>query len=135
LKERKAKARRRATAQVITTHLSGDDEGIITVPDTPPGALREPQSGTTMTVDILAIRLSPEPPRAATRPWIVPPPRQSHLALFPREDASPASTAPPRLEGAEGRQKRKRRHTDRYEEGVEDSELPESQHSAIGRRG
>jgi len=45
------------------------------------------------------------------------------------------SAAPPRLEEAEGRQKRKRRHTDRYEEGVEDGELPESQHGVIGRRG
>jgi hypothetical protein len=26
-------------------------------------------------------------------------------------------------------------HTDRYEEGVEDGELPESQYGAIGRRG
>jgi hypothetical protein len=116
LKEREAEARRQATA-----HIGGDDEGIVTVPDTPPRALGESQGGTTITVDTLAIRLSPEHRRAATRPWLVPPPQQSHW-----EDASPASTAPPRLEESEGRQKRKRRHTDRYEEGVEDGELPES---------
>src|SRR5256885_13559902 len=44
-----AYARRQATA-----HIAGDDEGIVTVPDTPPRAL------TTITVDTLAIRLSPE---------------------------------------------------------------------------
>ena len=81
-------------------------------------------------MDTLAIRLSPEHRQEATHPWLAPPPRQSHW-----EDAPPASTAPPRLEESEGRQKRKRRHTDRYEEGVEDGELPESQHGAIGRRG
>jgi hypothetical protein len=88
-----------------------------------------------MTVDILAIRLSPAHRRVVIRPWVASPPRQSHLVLFPREDALPASIAPPRLEEAEGRQKRKRRHTDRYEEGVKDGELPESQHGAIGGRG
>jgi hypothetical protein len=128
LKEREAKARRQATAQA--THIGGDDEGIVTVPDTPPRALGESQGGTTISVDTLAIRLSPEHHRAATRPWVGPSPRQSHW-----EDAPPASTAPPRLEESEGRQKRKRRHTDRYELGVEDGELPESQHGAIGRRG
>jgi hypothetical protein len=127
LKEREAEARRQATAQARETHIGGDDEGIMTVPDTPPRALGVSQGGTTITVDTLAIRLSPEHRRAVTRPWVAPPPRQSDWAL-------PASTAPPRLE-AEGRQKRKRRHTDRYEEGVEDGELPESQHGAIGRRG
>jgi hypothetical protein len=135
LKEREAEARRQATAQAIPTYISGDAEDTVTVPDTPPRALGESQGGTTITVNTLAIRLSPEHRRAAARPWAAPPPRQPHWALFPREDASPASTAPPRLEEAEGRQKRKRRHTDRYEEGVEDGELPESQHGAIGRRG
>ncbi len=125
LKEREAEARRQATA-----HISGDDEGTVTVPGTPPRALGESQGGTTMTVDTLAIRLSPEHRRTAIGPWVVPPPRQSHWALL--ESAPPAST-PPRLEEAEGRQKRKRWHTDRYEEAVEDGELPESQHGAIGR--
>jgi hypothetical protein len=136
LKEREAEARRQATAQAIATHIGGDDEGIIvTVPDTPPRALGESQGGTTMTVDTLPIRLSPEHRRAATRPRVAPPPRQSHWASFSGEDAPPASIAPPRLEKTEGRPKRKRRHTDRYEESVEDGELPESQHGAIGRRG
>ena len=103
------------------------------VPDTPPRALKE--SGTTMAVNTLAIRLSPEHRRVAARPCIGPPPQQPHWALFPREDAPPASTAPLRLEESEGRPKRKRRHTDRYEEGVESGELLESQHGAIGRRG
>jgi hypothetical protein len=114
LKEREAEARRQATA-----HISGDDEGIVTVPDTPPRALGESQGGTTIT-----IRLSPEHRRTATRPWVAPPPRQSHWALL--EGALPASTAPPRLEETEGRPKRKRRLPNRYEEGVEDDELPES---------
>ena len=84
-------------------------------------------------MDTLAIRLSPEHRRTATRPWIAPPPRQSHWALL--EGALPASTAPPRLEETEGRPKRKRRHTDRYEKGVKNGELPELQYGTIGRRG
>jgi hypothetical protein len=75
LKEREAKARRQATAQAIATHIGGDDEGIVTVPDTPPRALGESQGGTTISVDILAIRLSPEHRRAAIRPWVGPSPR------------------------------------------------------------
>ena len=99
--------------------------------DTPPRALGESQGGTTITVDTtLAIRLSPEHRQTAIRPWVAPPPRQSHWALL--EGALSASTAPPRLEETEGRPKRKRRHTDRYEKGVEDGELPESQYGAIG---
>jgi len=57
-------------------------------------------------------------------------------SICPESSRAPsASTAPSRLEESEGRSKRKRRHTDRYEEGVEDGELPESQHGAIDQRG
>lgn len=134
LREREAEARQQATTQAKAMDIgAGGDEGIMAVPDTPLRALNE--SGTTMPVNTLAIRLSPEHRRVAARPCIAPPPQQPHWALFPREDAPPASTAPPRLEESEGRPKRKRRHTDRYEEGIESGELPESQHGAIGRRG
>jgi hypothetical protein len=41
--------------------------------------------------------------------------------------ASPAFTAPPRLATEEGRGKRKRAHTGKYQQAVEDGDLDESQ--------
>jgi hypothetical protein len=106
--------------------LQDSDEDVL-IPGTPPRLIGESQGGSTI---ILAHRPSPEQPRRA------PPLRPEAPAifrLFPEEPAlPPASTAPPRLE-EEGRGKRKRAHTDRYKDAVEQGDLDESQHGKAGR--
>ena|SRR2546423_15551756 len=57
------------------------------------------------------------------------------LDLIPWGGCSTSLNSTPKTEETEECPKRNRRHTDWYEEGVEDGELPESQHAAIGRRG
>jgi hypothetical protein len=90
---------------------------------TPPRLAGESQGGPTI---ILAHRPSPEQPRR--RPEAPP-----IFRLFPKEPAlPPASTAPPHLEEG-GRGKRKRAHTDRYKDAVEQGDLDESQHGKAGR--
>jgi hypothetical protein len=94
-----------------------EDEGLLLVPDTPPRLVGESQGGTSTT---LAIR-SPEAPRRPTPP-------QGTFRLFPEEPtAPPASTAPPRLE-EQGRGKRKRAPTKKYQDAVKDGLLDESRH-------
>jgi hypothetical protein len=97
-----------------------DDDNDVLVFGTPPRLIGESQGGSTI---ILAHRPSPEQPR---RPPAI-------FRLFPKEPAlPPASTAPPRLEEG-GRGKRKRAHTDRYKDAVEQGDLDESQHGKAGR--
>jgi hypothetical protein len=110
-----------------------EDNGVLVldrVPNSPPRPVGESQGVTSIS---LAIRSPKAPPRA-------PPPRGSiatgrPIFRLPREDlvAPPASTAPPRLAESEGRLKRKRAHTHRYEEGVASGDIDESQHGALGR--
>jgi hypothetical protein len=70
--------------------------------------------------------IRPEQPRRM-------PARAPFFRLFPEDPTlPPASTAPPRLE-EEGRGKRKRVHTDRYEKGVAQGDIDESQHGKPGR--
>jgi hypothetical protein len=90
----RSSSKRRATSPEV---LGGgdDDNDVVTIPHTPPRPGPESQGGTAMTVIPLAIRLSPEHPRVATRPWVAPAPS----SLFPREeDVAPPSTAPPDLQ-------------------------------------
>jgi hypothetical protein len=106
--------------------LQDDDEDVL-IPGTPPRLIGESQDGSTI---ILAYRPSPEQPR---RPPPLRPKAPVIFRLFPEEPAlPPASTAPPRLE-EEGRGKRKRAHTDRYKDAVEQGDLDESQHGKAGR--
>jgi hypothetical protein len=80
----------------------------------------------------LALRPSPEQARRAPpRPKV--PEGATFFRLFPEEVAlPPASTAPPRLEEG-GRGKRKRAHTERYNEAVGAGDLDESQHGKADR--
>jgi hypothetical protein len=95
--------------------------------ETPPRLIRESQGGSTI---ILTHRPSPEQPR---RPPPLRPKAPAIFRLFPEEPAlPPASTAPPRLKEG-GRGKRKRAHTDRYKDAVEQGDLDESQHGKAGR--
>jgi hypothetical protein len=114
LKARERLARKEAI--VVSDTREGGDEGIL-VPGTPPRPVGESQGGTTITV---ALRPSPEQAR-----HIPPPPTASpFFRLFPEE---PASTAPARLE-EEGRGKRRRLHTNRYEISKAQGDIDESQH-------
>ena len=121
-----AVARKKRTAVTPDT----EDEGVL-VPESPPGLAGESQGGTSIT---LAIR-SPEQPqkRPLMRgPLAAGPPI---FRLFRAEpSAPPASTAPSRLAEEAVGPKRKRQHTEKYMESVEDGELDESQHAKIGRR-
>jgi hypothetical protein len=106
-----------------------EEDGGLILFGTPPKPIRESQGDTTIT---LSLRSSPEqarhlPPRLeAPRPAPI-------FRLFPKElSLPPTSTAPPRLEEG-GRGKRKRVHTDRYEKGVAQGDIDESQHGKIGR--
>jgi hypothetical protein len=113
LKAREALASRERT---IITPEENVDEGVI-VPNTPPGVVGESQGGTSIT---LAIRTPEALRRAAPTPTM--------FRLFPEEpSAPPASTAPPRLATEEGRGKRKRAHTRKYQQAVEDGDLDQSQ--------
>ena len=108
----------------VTPEVEDKDEGIL-VMDTPPPSMPagESQGGTSIT---LALRPSPEQPRRVPPPPI----RTPFYRLFPEDPQAPsASTAPPEL----GRGKRKREHTERYELGVEDGLIDQSQHGALGR--
>jgi hypothetical protein len=124
LKAREALARKGKTAVIPDT----EGEGVLVL-ESPLGLAGESQGGTSIT---LAIR-SPEQPqqRPLVRgPLAAGPPI---FRLFP-PSAPPASTAPSRLAEEAVGPKRKRQHTERYEESVEDGELDESQHGKIGRR-
>jgi hypothetical protein len=108
-----------------------DDEGLLVLDTpprrtTPPARIGESQGGATITV---ALRPSPEQRRRAPGPNVAAP----LFRLFPAEDeVPPTSTAPPRLEEG-GRRKRKRAHTEKYEQAVAQGDLDESQHGKIGR--
>jgi hypothetical protein len=111
LKTREALASRERTT---VTPEEDVDEGVI-VPNTPPRLIGESQGGTSIT---LAIR-TPEALRRAA---------PTMFRLFPEEpSAPPASTAPPRLATEEGRGKRKRAHTGKYQQAVGDGDLDQSQ--------
>ena len=80
------------------------------------------------------------PPRTATArlPIRTPERPRPRRGLSPEDSpellrAPPASTAPSKLEG--GRNKRKRKHTSRYEKAVKEGLLAGSQHKAGGGRG
>jgi hypothetical protein len=107
--------------------LVGDDEDIL-VPSTPPRAIRESQGGTTI---ILAIR-TPEALRRAPPPAEALPLPPPVWRLLPEEpSAPPASTAPPRLAGEEGRGKRKRVYTLKKAMSVQQGDMDESQTSKL----
>jgi hypothetical protein len=115
LKGREALARKEAIA--ISDTGESDDEGIVvpgTPPGTPPRLVGESQGGATMT---LAVRPSPEQARRIPPPV---PAASPFFRLFP-------STAPARPE-EEGRGKRRRIHTDRYEISKAQGDIDESQH-------
>jgi hypothetical protein len=123
LKAREALARNKAVITPESPFELRDDDDEITLLETPPRLAGESQDGTTIS---LAVRSSPEQPRRI-------PARPPIFRLFPEDPAlPPASTAPPRLE-EEGRGKRKRVHTDRYEKGVAQGDIDESQHGKPGR--
>jgi hypothetical protein len=81
----------------------------------------------------LAHRPSPEQARYRPAPAPAPAPARPNsgfFRLFPEEpDLPPSSTAPPRLEEG-GRGKRKRAHTERYQQGVEQGDIERSHHGA-----
>jgi hypothetical protein len=123
LKKREALARNRAVVTPESPFELRDDDDEIMLLETPPRLAGESQGGTTIS---LALRPSPEQPRRV-------PARGPFSRLSPEDPAlPPASTAPPRLE-EEGRGKRKRVHTDRYEEGVAQGDIDESQYGKPGR--
>ena len=99
---------------------SGDDEGIMLVPDIPPRPEGESQEGSTIT---LAMRPSPGKPRAPLSPTaalsILDPLEEDLVENLAEEDpavAIPSSTAPPSLAGI----KRRRAPTVRYEQARRD---------------
>ena len=105
---------------VVSDAGESDNEGIV-VPGTPPRPVGESQGGTTMT---LAVRPSPEQARRIhLRPLVLA--ASSFVRLFP--EVPPASTAPARLE-EEGRGKRRRLHTDRYEVSKAQGDINELQY-------
>jgi hypothetical protein len=131
LKNCEALARKK---DVTTPEDSKEEDGGLSLFSTPSRPIGESQGGIPIT---LAHRPSPEQPRyLPLRPGASHPeaPQAAPIfQLFP-EDPSipPASTAPPRLEeGGQGR--RKRTHTERYEEAVAQGDLDESRHGKIGR--
>jgi hypothetical protein len=122
LKAREALARKKAVVTPESPCELWDDDEEITLLETPPRIAGVSQGGTTIR---LALRPSPEQPLRMTA-------RAPFFRLFPEDPAlPPVSTAPPRLE--EGRGKRKRVHTDRYEKGVAQGDIDESQHGKLGR--
>jgi hypothetical protein len=123
LKAREALARSKAVVTPKSPcELRDDDEDEIILLETPPRLAGESQGGTTIS---LTLRPSPEQPQRM-------PARAPFFRLFPEDPTlPPASTAPPRLE-EEGRGKRKRVHTDRYEKGVAQGDINESQHGKPG---
>jgi hypothetical protein len=126
LKARETLARKR---NIVTPDTPEEEDDGLILFSTPPRPVGESQGGTTIT---LAHRPSPEQPRHLP-PRLEAPRPAPIFRLFPEEPSlPPASTAPPRLE-EEGRGKRKRVHTDRYEKGVAQGDIDESQHGKIGR--
>jgi hypothetical protein len=123
LKAREALARNKAVITPEPSFELRDDDDDIMLLETPPRLAGESQGGTTIS---LALRPSPERSRRM-------PARAPFFWLSSEDPALPAaSTAPPRLE-EEGRGKRKRVHTDRYEKGVAQGDIDESQHGKPGR--
>jgi hypothetical protein len=118
LKELKAREALASRERTTVTPKEDVYEGVIVL-NTPPGVVGESQGGTSITLTIRtpeALRQAPVPTPSMFRP-------------FPEEpSAPPASTAPPRLAIEEGRGKRKRAHTRKYQQAVEDRDLDESQH-------
>jgi hypothetical protein len=131
LKNREALARKRDVAPPEDSEE--EDDGLLLF-STPPRPIGESQGGTSIT---LAHQPSLEQPRhLPQRPEAsqLEAPRAAPIfRLFPKEPSLlPASTAPPRLE-ERGRGKRKRAHTEWYEEAIAQGDLDESQHGKIGR--
>jgi hypothetical protein len=115
---------REAANRERTVGTPDEEEGLLLIADTPPRSIGESQGGTSIT---LAIR-SPETPRQVVPPQRGQPIGPPIFRLFPAEPiAPPASTAPSRLE-EQGRGKRKREHTKKYQDAMEDGLLDESQH-------
>jgi hypothetical protein len=132
LGERKALARKRTavtpTASDTADTARDSDDGLVLF-STPPRSAGESQCATTMT---LAYRPGPEQPRQRQRPT----PLYRLFSEEPEDSAlPPLSTAPPRLEEGvpQGPGKRKRAHTARYKQGVEQGDIDESQEAKKGR--
>jgi hypothetical protein len=130
LKEREELARKRAAVTSSAPDTPGtpvEEEDELTLFSTPPRPAGESQGDTTMT---LAHRPSPKQPRQQPAPFY-------HLFPEEPEDSAlpPPSTAPPCLEEGvpEGLGKRKRPHTARYKQGVEQGDIDESQEGKKGR--
>jgi rhodanese-related sulfurtransferase len=105
----------------------GDNKDIL-VSSTSPRAIRESQGGNTI---ILAIR-TPEALRRAHPPAEALPLPPPVWRLLPKElSAPPASTAPPRLAGEEGRGKRRRVYTLKKAISVQQGDINESQTSKL----
>jgi hypothetical protein len=113
----RSNSKRRATSPEVLSR-SDDDNGIVTVPDTPPRPDGESQGGTTITVAPLTIRLSPEHRRMAPTP----------SSLFLEEKSVlPPSTAPPDLQ-TRGRQRKRSGKMHENEEAEKEGYELDSQH-------
>jgi hypothetical protein len=118
----RSNSKRRATSPEVLSR-SDDDNGIVTVPDTPPRPNGESQGGTTITVAPLPIRLSPEHRRVAPA-----------FSLFLEEESVLLpSTAPPDLQTRGRQRKRSGKVLENEEAEMEGYEL-DSQHRKYQRR-